>query len=53
MIQLSLCELHGRKYQNDTESDCINKVKIEKELAPNLALNLALCMPKLALLVKS
>ena len=49
MIQLSLCELQGRKYRNDTEGGCIYKVKIEKDLA----LNLALCMPKLALLEKS
>jgi hypothetical protein len=49
MIQLPFCELHGWKYRNDAESDCIYRVKIEKELAPNLAL----CMPKLALLVKS
>lgn len=38
MIQLSLCELHGRKYQNDIEGGCINTVKIKKELTLNLAL---------------
>jgi hypothetical protein len=38
MIQLFLCELHDRNYQNDTKSNCIDKVRIEKESAFNLAL---------------
>jgi hypothetical protein len=36
MIQLSLCELQGRNYQNGTEGDCIDKVKNRKRVGTKL-----------------
>jgi hypothetical protein len=52
MIQLFLCELQGREYQNDTEGDCINKVKIKKRVGTILGTQLGTMHAKIGTIGK-